>query len=91
MIPLQFTATARGSQISLDRPLPLELQGRVIVTVEVVEELDYDDSELTPEQWQNAMNSNPALSFLHDPLEDIYTCEDGQPFNLQDYTDEVQT
>ncbi len=90
MTPLTFTATVQGSQITVDGPLPDALQGRVLVTVEALGELDYDDSEITDEQWRVAMSRNPALAFLHDPAEDVYTLEDGQPFRIEDYLDEAR-
>jgi hypothetical protein len=31
--------------------------------------------------WVNAIATNPSFAFLDDPEEDIYTLEDGKPFN----------
>ncbi|HZY43055.1 MAG TPA: hypothetical protein VFF59_13775 [Anaerolineae bacterium] len=32
-------------------------------------------------EWLYAAARNPAFAFLHEPQEDIYTLDDGQPFN----------
>jgi hypothetical protein len=40
--------------------------------------------ELTEEEWLQAGAQNPAFDFLADPEEDIYTLEDGKPFQLDD-------
>ncbi|MDO8726521.1 MAG: hypothetical protein Q7J35_10680 [Candidatus Methanoperedens sp.] len=31
-------------------------------------------------EWLDAVTSNPAFDFLKEPEEDIYTSEDGRPF-----------
>lgn len=31
--------------------------------------------------WHNAAATSPAFDFLNDPEEDIYSLEDGEPFN----------
>ena len=40
--------------------------------------------EISETEWMKAAATNPAFEFLHDPAEDIYTIEDGEP-----YQDEV--
>lgn len=87
MALLQFTATIQGTQITADKPFPAGLQGRVRVTVEPLEEIEYDDSDLTPEQWNRGISRLMAADFANEP--DIYTWEDGEPFNIEDYKDEA--
>ncbi len=41
--------------------------------------LDYDDSEITDEEWLSMMANSPALDFLKDER-DIYTMNDGKPY-----------
>ena len=31
--------------------------------------------------WMNSITTNPALDFLNDSAEDIYSLTDGEPFN----------
>ena len=38
-------------------------------------------AELEEYQWLKAVVRNPALDFLKDPEEDIYTLADGKPFH----------
>ena len=33
------------------------------------------------EEWLHAIAANDAFAFLADPVEDIYTPEDGEPFD----------
>lgn len=59
--------------LHLQKPLRLRNQKvRVIILLPESEELD-------DELWLQATGS-PAFDFLHDPEEDVYTSEDGQPF-----------
>jgi hypothetical protein len=63
--------------LQLDTPLPITGSGRVRVIVLFEEEgEDIDESE-----WLYAAATNPAFSFLKEPEEDIYTLEDGKPFD----------
>ena len=41
------------------------------------------DDEWNETQWSQAAASNPALDFLKDPEEDIYSPTDGKPFHDQ--------
>lgn len=61
------------------RQLPALQQQRVLKFVESLQ-LDYDDSEITDEEWLKLAAKNPALAFLYDDEEDIYTPEDGEPY-----------
>lgn len=57
--------------------------GQVVVSVKVPknEALDYDDSDLSPEQWNAGLTRLMAPHFSDDPAEDIYTREDGKPYD----------
>ena len=44
--------------------------------------LEDDISEQEEEKlWMNSISKNPAFDFLNDPVEDIYSLKDGEPFN----------
>ena len=44
--------------------------------------LDDDISDQEEEYlWLNSISSNPAFNFLSDPIENIYSLKDGEPFN----------
>jgi len=60
-------------QIQLDHPIPQEKERFVRVILLMPEE------ELNEQTWLNAVSHNPSFAFLHDPEEDIYSLEDGQP------------
>jgi hypothetical protein len=64
-------------QIQLDNPLPQDKSSRVRVILLMSEEED-----LSEKTWLDAVSTNPSFAFLHDPEEDIYTLEDGQPVSL---------
>jgi hypothetical protein len=68
------TISAQG-ELQLDELLPLNQPSRVRIIVLFPESLESDD--LTPDQWSNAVASNPSFAFLHDTEEDIYTLENG--------------
>ena len=42
-----------------------------------------DDSSAQEEEklWMNSITANPAFHFLSDPVENIYSLNDGEPFN----------
>lgn len=48
-------------------------------------ELDYDDSELTPQQWERGAARLMAAELEDNPEEDIYSREDGKPFDASQY------
>ena len=60
-------------QIQLDHPIPQDKARFVRVILLMPEE------ELNEQTWLNAVSHNPSFAFLHDPEEDIYSLEDGQP------------
>ena len=64
-------------QLHLDEPISAVGQGRVRVI------LLPEEAEIGENEWLKAATENPAFDFLKDPAEDIYTLDDGQPFNDQ--------
>ena len=71
------TVTDKSGRLKIDYPIhKRDKKVRVIILVD--EASDYNDDET---QWINAMNSNPAFSFLNEPSENIYTLKDGESFN----------
>lgn len=75
-IELIGTIDEKG-QLHLDEPISAVGQGRVRVI------LLPEEAEIGENEWLKAAASNPAFDFLEDPDEDIYTLDDGQPFNDQ--------
>ena len=65
-------------QLRLDEPLPLPGQSRVRVIILVPEAEDFSEAA-----WAKAASANPALNFLNDAAEDVYTPADGKPFHDQ--------
>jgi hypothetical protein len=65
-------------QLHLDGPLPAVGPSRVRVIILLPQEEDIDEAE-----WLRAAASNPSFAFLRDEREDIYTVNDGKPFNDQ--------
>jgi len=44
--------------------------------------LDEEDTNIDEEKlWLDSISKNPALDFLYNPSEDIYSLNDGEPFN----------
>jgi len=66
-----------GTRIVLDEPFDLPVQASLIVTVLPATSPIDSASE---EAWLRAVASSPAFASLADPAEDIYTAEDGEPF-----------
>jgi hypothetical protein len=76
---IETTATVdENRQIHLDTPLPVAgpLRVKVIVLYPLAEDVD----EAT---WLYAAARNPAFDSLHDASEDIYTSQDGKPFDAE--------
>ena len=76
---IETTATVdENHQIHLDSPLPITgpLRVKVIVLYPLAEDID----EAT---WLYAASRNPAFASLHDASEDIYTIQDGKPFDAE--------
>lgn len=63
-------------QLVLDEPLPVVGPTKVRVIILLPEEAEIDEME-----WLQAATANPAFDFLKEPEEDIYTLEDGRPFD----------
>jgi hypothetical protein len=68
------TISAQG-ELQLDELLPLNQPSRVRIIVLFPESLESDD--ITPDQWNKAVASNPSFTFLRDAEEDIYTLGNG--------------
>lgn len=50
--------------------------------VRVIILMDDDQTEADEEKiWMAAVSNNPAFDFLKDPSENIYSLQDGEPFN----------
>lgn len=62
-------------QLHLDAPVSHVGAGRVRVILLQAED-DIDEKE-----WLRSAANNPAFEFLKGPAEDIYTRDDGKPFN----------
>jgi len=65
-------------RLRLDAPLPVAGPSRVRVIV-----LLPDAEDESEDEWQRAAAANPAFDFLKDEAEDIYSVNDGEPFNGQ--------
>jgi len=63
------------SSLHLDHPLAKSVTGRVHVII-VSGEDDISETE-----WMLAAVNNPSFDFLKDPKEDIYSIDDGKPWN----------
>lgn len=77
MRAIELTGTVdEQHQLVLDSAVPIAgpKRVRVIVLYPLEDEIDEDE-------WLYAAAHNPAFDFLKDPAEDIYTLQDGQPFN----------
>ena len=47
------------------------------------DEIRVIEDEIDEDDWLYAAAHNPASDFLKDPAEDIYSLQDGKPFNAQ--------
>lgn len=76
---IETTATIDDERhLLLDVPLPENANGRVRVII-----LFADDSEISETEWLRAASTSPSYAFLRDAKEDIYTLNDGKPFNAE--------
>ena len=77
MTAIELTGIVDKNQnLHLDNSLPFVGPKRVRVIL-----LYTDDAEPTQNEWLRAAACNPAFDFLNDPEEDIYSLEDGKPFD----------
>ena len=77
---IEMTATIdEHRQLQLDDTLPISgpLRVKVIMLYPLVEGIDESD-------WLRAATHNPAFAYLRDSAEDIYTVDDGKPFNAEE-------
>ncbi len=52
------------------------------IKVRILILLDEDNTNIDEEQlWLGSISKNPAFEFLYDPSEDIYSLNNGEPFN----------
>ena len=80
MKTIETTANIKKrNQLQLERPLPPEARGRVRVLIMIPEEEDITEAE-----WLHVASTNPVFQFLNDSKEDIYTEEDGRPFEVEE-------
>lgn len=62
-------------RVLLDEPLPPGVEGRVRLLILIGED------ELNEQAWMQAAVHGGGFDFLKAPGEDIYTLEDGKPFD----------
>ncbi len=63
------------NNIHLDHPIEKSISGKVHVIIVS------EDNEITEDEWMLSAANNPAFDFLKDPKEDIYSLQDGKPWN----------
>lgn len=67
-----------NNQLILDDPIPIFGPTRVKVII-----LFPEKAEINEKEWLYTARNNQVFDFLKDPEEDIYTVEDGRPFDDQ--------
>ncbi len=78
MKAFDITGTIENAErLKLDKPIPIPLNEKVRLIVLVADNGD----EISELEWLKAASSNPAFEFLNNANEDIYSPNDGQPFN----------
>ncbi len=76
MTAIEMSGTIdENRNLKLDDLFPISGPKRVRVIVM------YPDDDFDEMAWYKAASNNPALDFLKDSKEDIYTLNDGTPFN----------
>ncbi len=68
----------KKNRLILDEPVPISENQTVRVIILYPEAEDIDEKK-----WLYAATKNPAFDFLKEPSEDIYTVNDGKPFDDQ--------
>ena len=67
--------TDKNGYLNINYPLnKVNSNVRVLILIEDEINIDNDEEKL----WMNSVLKNPSFSFLNDPEEDIYTCNDGE-------------
>ena len=66
-----------GKRIVLDEPFDLPAHTALLGTVLPP---TAETEPVSEQDWLRAAAGNDALAFLADPVEDIYTAADGEPF-----------
>jgi len=51
------------------------------INVRVLILLDDDTEQDEEKLWLKSISKNPAFSYLNDPAEEVYSLNDGEPFN----------
>ena len=77
MAAVKLKAHFDGSHIVLDEPYVLPRDSALVVTVLPVSTHDDIDDAL----WMCVAETSDAFEFLSDPAEDIYSLNDGEPFD----------
>ena len=76
---VEVTGTVdEAGRLALDEPLRHVGPSRVRLIILFPEGADAEERE-----WLRAAMVNPALDFLKDPAEDVYTVSDGKPFGSE--------
>ena len=79
MRAIELTGTVdEQHRLMLDSAIPIIGPKRVRVIV-----LYPLDDEISEDEWLYAAAHNPAFDFLKESIEDIYSLQDGKPFNDQ--------
>jgi len=74
---IEVTGTIDAERhLHLDAELPVAGPQKVRVIV-----LCAPDDNLSEAEWLAGISSSPAFASLNDPVEDIYTIQDGKPFH----------
>jgi hypothetical protein len=69
--------TDRNGHLKIDYPLEMsDSRVRIIILLDEVNK-DLEDEKI----WMKAVSNNPDFDFLKEKEEDIYSIEDGEPFN----------
>ena len=77
---IETTGIVNGKdELHLDTRLPFDENSKVKVIIMPYESID--TGEITEEEWLKFASQNPAFTDLANPDEDIYTLNDGEPFN----------
>lgn len=77
MQPIELYATVdQNGRLTTDTPVPALLNQRVKILI-----FPLISEEISETEWLKSISSNPAFAFLHEPSENIYSANDGKPFD----------